>query len=232
MGFPCDLAGKESTYNAGDLGLIPGLGRSPGEGKGYPLQYSGLENSMDYIAHGVTKSRTQLSNFHFQDIMKGLGDLCISPHWDIYQPFSDIAGKLRPVHWTMLSMLLWQPNTKVDLLVTTSQRKANSGVVLWNYKRIVCYKGQNYGLMASNWSRKQLTINSKREKLPLFLILKMLDRNYFMQTLHVPFHEPAISASSFPHHLILQFLDNHVLVNCRRIAGHRFHTHTRSRIRN
>ena len=49
LGFPCDSAGKESTCNAGDLGLIPGLGRSPGEGKGYPLLYSGLENSMDCI---------------------------------------------------------------------------------------------------------------------------------------------------------------------------------------
>ena len=49
MGFPCDSAGKESSYNVGDLGLIPGLGRSLGEGKGYPLQYSGLENSMDYM---------------------------------------------------------------------------------------------------------------------------------------------------------------------------------------
>ena len=49
LGFPCGSAGKESTCNAGDLGLIPGLGRSPGEGKGYPLQYSGLENSMDCI---------------------------------------------------------------------------------------------------------------------------------------------------------------------------------------
>ena len=46
---------KESAYNAGDLGSIPGLGRSPGEGKGYPLQYSGLENSMDCIVHGVTE---------------------------------------------------------------------------------------------------------------------------------------------------------------------------------
>ena len=44
---------------------MPGLGRSPGEGKGYPLQYSGLGNSMDCIAHGVAKSWTQLSNFHF-----------------------------------------------------------------------------------------------------------------------------------------------------------------------
>ena len=46
-------------------GLIPGLGRSPGEGKGYPLQYSGLENSMDCLDHGVAKSRTGLSDFHF-----------------------------------------------------------------------------------------------------------------------------------------------------------------------
>ena len=49
----------------GDLGPIPGVGRSPGEGKGDPLQYSGLENSMNCIVHGVTKSQTQLSNFHF-----------------------------------------------------------------------------------------------------------------------------------------------------------------------
>ena len=63
-GFPIGSAGKESACNVGDLGLIPGLGRSPGEGKCYPLQYSGLENSMDWIVHGVTKSRTRLSDFH------------------------------------------------------------------------------------------------------------------------------------------------------------------------
>ena len=56
VGIPCGSAGKESTCNAGDLGSIPGLGRSPGEGKGYPLQYSGLENSMDCIVHGVSQS--------------------------------------------------------------------------------------------------------------------------------------------------------------------------------
>ena len=65
LGFPCGSAGKESACNTGDLGSIPGLGRSPGDGKGYPLQYSGLENSMDYIVHGVAKNRTQLSDFHF-----------------------------------------------------------------------------------------------------------------------------------------------------------------------
>ena len=63
LGFPCGSADKESTCNVGDLGLIPGLGRSPGEANSYPLQYSGLEISMDCIVHGVAKSRTQLSNF-------------------------------------------------------------------------------------------------------------------------------------------------------------------------
>ena len=65
MGFPGGSDSKESACNAGDLGSIPGLGRSPGEGKGYPLQDSDLENSMDYIIHGVTKSWTRLSDFHF-----------------------------------------------------------------------------------------------------------------------------------------------------------------------
>ena len=65
LGFPCDSSGKESACNAGDLGSIPGLGRYPGKGKGYPLQYSCLSNSMDYIVHGVAKSQTWLSEFHF-----------------------------------------------------------------------------------------------------------------------------------------------------------------------
>ena len=65
-------AGKESTCNERDLGSIPGLRRSPGEGEGYPCQYSGLENSMDCIVLGVAKSQTRLSNFHFQSIMRGV----------------------------------------------------------------------------------------------------------------------------------------------------------------
>ena len=74
LGPFCGPAGKESAYNVGDLGLIPGLikedqpRRSPGEGRDYPLQYSGLENSMDSIVHGVTKSLTRLSNFHFTSL--------------------------------------------------------------------------------------------------------------------------------------------------------------------
>ena len=64
LGFPCGSADKESACNAGDLGLIPGLRRSPGEGKGYLLQYSGLGNSVDCIVHGVVQSWTWLSDFH------------------------------------------------------------------------------------------------------------------------------------------------------------------------
>ena len=90
MGFPDSSVGKESTCNTVDASSIPGLGRStkertdyplqycwasleaqmvknpsPGEGNGYPLQYSGLENCMDCIVHGITKNHTLLSDFHF-----------------------------------------------------------------------------------------------------------------------------------------------------------------------
>ena len=65
LGFPCGSAGKESACNVGDLGSIPGLGRSPGERNGYPLQYSGLKNSTDCIVHEITENQTQLSDSHF-----------------------------------------------------------------------------------------------------------------------------------------------------------------------
>ena len=73
LGFPGGSDSKESACSAGDLGSIPGLRRSPGGGKGYPLQYSGLKSSMDRGAwqatvHGVTKSWTWLSNFHFTSL--------------------------------------------------------------------------------------------------------------------------------------------------------------------
>ena len=73
MDFLCGSAGKESGCNVGDLGSITGLGRFPGEGKGYQLQYSCLENSMDGIVHGVTKSQTQLSDFHSLKILDSTG---------------------------------------------------------------------------------------------------------------------------------------------------------------
>ena len=67
LGFPCGSAGKEITLQCGRPGFDPWIGKSPGEGKGYPLQYSGLENSMDCIVHRVTKSQIRLSDFHCSD---------------------------------------------------------------------------------------------------------------------------------------------------------------------
>ena len=73
-GFPDGSVGKESACNAGDMGLIPGLGRSLGEGNSYLLQYSGLKNSMDRGAwgvtvHGVTESQTQLNDLHTLEVL-------------------------------------------------------------------------------------------------------------------------------------------------------------------
>ena len=75
--FPCGSAGKESACSVGDLGLIPGLGRSPGEGTGYPLQYSGLENSMDCIVHGVGRKESDtterlFTSLHFPSLLSEL----------------------------------------------------------------------------------------------------------------------------------------------------------------
>ena len=90
-GFPCGSSGKESACNAGDLGSIPGLRRSPGEGKGYSLQYSGLENFRDCIVHGVTKSQTRLDIHHVPhhpeaaglvEGRMGCGRLSYSPIWE------------------------------------------------------------------------------------------------------------------------------------------------------
>ena len=64
LGFLHSSVDKEFTWNVGDLGSIPGLGRYPGEGKGYPVQYSGLENYMDCIVHGVPKSWARLNDLH------------------------------------------------------------------------------------------------------------------------------------------------------------------------
>ena len=68
LGFPGGSTGKESACNVGDLDSIPGLERCPGEGNIYPLQYSGLENSMDCIVHGIAKSCRGLSDFHFLEV--------------------------------------------------------------------------------------------------------------------------------------------------------------------
>ena len=107
LGFPCASAGKEYACNSGDLGLVPGLGRSPGEGKAYPLQYSGLENSMDCIVHGVAKSWTRLSNFCF-----------ISPHLShgVSKPFSFLTASTHLISSVEKKSLFYH----LSLLLTVS----------------------------------------------------------------------------------------------------------------
>ena len=92
-GFPCGSAGKEYTCNVGDLDLIPGLGRSPGEGKGYPLQYSGLENSMDWATESRSQSQTRLSGIHFHN---HLGKRQITQLPSVFQKVREMskAGRL------------------------------------------------------------------------------------------------------------------------------------------
>ena len=111
LSFLCGSAGKESAYNARDLGSIPGLGRSPGEGKGYPLQYSGLENSKDRIVHGGPKSWTQLSDFHFHfhspqrgfpNLPANAGDIEVSNFYALGLGFKP---SVRKIPWRRA----WQP---------------------------------------------------------------------------------------------------------------------------
>ena len=105
LGFPCVSAGKESVCNLGDLGLIPGLERSPGEGKGYPLQYSGLENSMDCIVHGVAKSQTWLSDFHL--LINRLSLTYKSCIWNVLMTKTPLEVLLFHVFWAPA----WRPDT-------------------------------------------------------------------------------------------------------------------------
>ena len=95
--FPCGSAGKESACSVGDLGSISGLGRSPGVRKGYPLQYCGLENSMDCIVHGVANSWTRLSDLHFH-LSSEFCSLCSSSASIFFQSLA-LHGKRRFCHF-------------------------------------------------------------------------------------------------------------------------------------
>ena len=106
--FPGGSAGKESAHNGGELGSIPGLRRSSGEGKGYLLKYSDLENSTDCIVHGVAKSWTWLSDFHFHNNFT-----CFSIH------IVESAWKFPPKSYGKfigISLYLWVSLWKTDIL--------------------------------------------------------------------------------------------------------------------
>ena len=85
--------------------MIPGLGRSPGEGKGYPLQYSGLENSMDCIVHGVAKSQTWLSDFHFHFGDTGLLGIAERTGTSLGSPYQSCIRGLVCVGWVAVPQL-------------------------------------------------------------------------------------------------------------------------------
>ena len=94
MAFPGGSAGKESVCDAEDVRLIPGSGRSPGEGNSYPLLYSGLENSMDCRVQMVTKSRTQLSDFFFSPRTQSFtGSVYILSRVQLFAALWSVAGQ-------------------------------------------------------------------------------------------------------------------------------------------
>ena len=123
LGFPCGSAGKESTFNARDLRLIPGLGRSPGEGSGCSLQFSGLENSMDFIVCAVAKNQTQLSDFHLLNLSASMGR-------HIWRIMTDHRLFLLSISYALSSA--WALGWKV--------RNHNIETFLSNFKGVCVYK--------------------------------------------------------------------------------------------
>ena len=118
--FPCGSAGKESACNVGDQGSIPVLGRSPGEGHGYPVQHSGLKNSVDCIIHGIAKSWTWLSDFDFH------GKILKKSHALFFNLFFFKAVKLEA--WAQLLSVLLTP---INVFHIESHCLNQSSVLWW-----------------------------------------------------------------------------------------------------
>ena len=150
-GLPCVSTGKKSACNEGDLGSIPGLGRSPGEGKGYPLQYSGLENSMDCIVHGVTKNWTLLSDFQIHRTIESM-ELSRPEYWSA-QPFPSPGDLPKPEIEPRSSSL------QADSLPVDPQGKPKSTGIgsLSLLQRILLTQESNRGLLHCRWILYQLS---------------------------------------------------------------------------
>ena len=125
MGFLGGSAGKEYAQNSRDLGLIPVLGRSPGEGNRYPLQYSGLENSMNCIVHGVIKGRTPLSDFHFTSSYYHCYFFCSFPGGSDGKESACNAGDLREI-W--VQFLDWEDPLEKEMAIHS---KTHSWKIQW-----------------------------------------------------------------------------------------------------
>ena len=109
------------------MGFVPGLGRSPGEGKGYPLQYFGLENSMDCIVRGVAKSRTQLSNFHFTSLSFSIGGLLTPQQTDTSPRTQPCPPASQKQHWDTLSHTASHSKTQPCPYQQASTKQGNPG---------------------------------------------------------------------------------------------------------
>ena len=122
LGFTCGSPGKESACKAGDMGSNPGLERSPREGKGYSLQYSGLENSKDCIVHGVAKSRTRLSDCHFHTFIT-INRLEPAVSQPLCHPMGDsgLAGQVQLSHFYWWR--IWSSGRLSNLLEVTQLAK-------------------------------------------------------------------------------------------------------------
>ena len=126
LGFPDSSVGKESACNAEDPGLIPGSGRSAGEGIDYPLQYSGLENSMDCIVHGVAKSQTHLKKKEKESGWTRVGEVegtgrvrsWIHLQWSWHEQFRLVKGvREREESRLMLKLLAWVTNWEAGMAI-------------------------------------------------------------------------------------------------------------------
>ena len=121
QGFPCGSNSKESACSAEDLGSIPELERSPGEGNSYPFQYSGLENPIDRGAwgatvHRVAKNQTQLSDFHFH-------------------ASNNRSPKTREVKIGNLTVMVWYFNTLLLIMARTTLQKISTEIENLNNTR-------------------------------------------------------------------------------------------------
>ena len=128
-GFPCGSACKESVCNAGDLGYISGLIRSPGEGKGYPLQYSGLENSIDYTVHGITNSQIDWKTFTQSREKQPRNHL----RWD---------QRTREVHqwWNLEHILILSATQPLNHCCRSEREVAQSCMTLWDPMDYIAYQ--------------------------------------------------------------------------------------------
>ena len=161
LGFPGGSAGKESACNVEDLGSIPGLGRSPGEGNGYPLQYSSLENSMGCIVYGVAKNQTQLSEFHFTFLSYLLNFL-------LGDSFNNTVVSSIPesLFWKVLS---WKANISWD-----SPNWGESGFDWW-------ILGEEFNFKGKQWSIFPLMYGTKVRLSPKHFFFHFR-RNVFLHT--------------------------------------------------